>query len=75
MLSAFISKRQLWEIFGKNLFDDKSLKPLFEELLGIKRFKPFECVGEPEEVKKALSLASKRREFKGSYLMDFYEGL
>ncbi len=73
MLSAFISKEKLISIFGKNLFEDNNLLPLFKELLGISKIKPFECVGTPEEMQYALYLASEKQEFNGSFLMDFFE--
>ena len=59
MLSAFLPNKELEKIFGKNLYQDKKLKPIFQELLGQKKHKPFECVGTPEEMEKALALAKK----------------
>lgn len=73
LLSAFISKEKLISIFGKNLFDDSNLLPLFKELLGISKIKPFECVGTPEEMQYALYLASEKQDFAGSFLMKFFE--
>ena len=75
MLSAFLSKEKVLEIFGKNLFEDESLLPLFQELLGIKDFKPFECVGTPEEVKLALSEIVKKGDFNGTFLIKFFQTL
>lgn len=72
-LAAFLSKKEVLDIFGKNLFEDKSLLPLFEELIGIRNFKPFECVGTPEEVKLALLKTLKRGEFKDSKLINFFQ--
>ena len=63
------------DIFGKNLLDDKSLIPLFEELIGIRNFKPFECVGTPEEVKEALEKILEKGEFKDSFLVKYYKSL
>ena len=63
LLSAFIDKDKLISIFGKNLYESESLIPTYEELLGVRDVKPFDCVGTPEEVKLALLLAYK----KGSY--------
>jgi UDP-N-acetylmuramoylalanine--D-glutamate ligase len=60
MLSAFLPSETVAKIFGKNLFQDESLLGLFEELLGRKNFKPFDCVGEPEEVLLALYLAKQQ---------------
>jgi|SRR3989344_985227 len=62
-LAPFISKKDLLGIFGQNLFEKKALLPLFEELLGIKNFKPFECVGTPEETRLAFYKASQKDEF------------
>lgn len=72
MLSAYLPKEELVGIFGKNLFADASLLPLYKEILGIENFKPFECVGTPEETKEAFSLASKRGEFKNDPIMQFF---
>ncbi len=71
-LAAFIPKKEVLDIFGKNLFEDESLLFLFEELVGVKNFKPFECVGTPEEVKLALEKISVKGEFNETSLMKFY---
>ncbi len=57
LFSPFVKRDKLIEIFGGNLFADKDLYPIFAELLGQTESKPFECVGEIEEVKRALMLA------------------
>ncbi|MFH1297379.1 MAG: hypothetical protein ABIJ04_08925 [Bacteroidota bacterium] len=54
MMSAFLKPEQLMEIFRKNILDDISLKPLFDQLIGITPEKPFECVGTISEVNAAL---------------------
>lgn len=54
ILSPFLRKDDLENIFGKDLFEDKSLLPVFDELTGVSEVKPFECVGTPDEVKAAL---------------------
>jgi hypothetical protein len=72
LLSAFLSKKEVLGIFGQNLFEDKSLLKTFKELLGLENFKPFECVGTPEEVNEALDKISEKGEFKNSFLMKFY---
>ena len=51
ILSPFISRERLTEIFGKDLMTDFDLKPFFEELNGTSAVKPFECVGTVEEVR------------------------
>ncbi len=71
-LSAFVPKDELLEIFGKNLFNDKALLSLFKELLGIKKFKPFECVGTPNEMKIALNNTYKKGDLNQTTLMEFF---
>ncbi|MBO7084158.1 MAG: hypothetical protein J6W30_09970 [Bacteroidales bacterium] len=51
ILSPFIPRERLTEIFGKDLMADPELKPIFEELNGTSAVKPFECVGTVEEVR------------------------
>ncbi len=69
MLAAFVPKKELESVFGANLFDDASLLPLYRELLGIDGFKPFECVGTPEETLAAFVLAHERGEYTESASM------
>jgi hypothetical protein len=73
ILSAFIPKDRLVNMFGRNLFDNPDLLPLYRELLGIEKFKPFECVGTPEETKAAFLLAEKRGDFNDSPVMKMFE--
>jgi hypothetical protein len=54
LLSAFLPKETLVAIFGNNLYDKESLRPMFEELLGMRAIKPFDCVGTPQEAQEAL---------------------
>lgn len=63
MLSAFLDKETLEGIFGHNLYEDRSLLLTFEELLGLRAIKPFDCVGTPEEAQEAVIRAFKS----GSY--------
>src|SRR3989344_755364 len=60
ILAPFITKKELYDIFQKNLFADDSLIPLFRDLLGFGELKPFDCVGTFEESRAALFLASKK---------------
>jgi len=48
-LYPFVEEKQLTKIFGSNLFEDQTLIPLMEELVGDRSFKPFECVGTTQE--------------------------
>ena len=60
ILAPFLSKKEIMSIFKKNLFADSSLIPLFQDLLGFGKLKPFDCVGTFEESQTALFLASKK---------------
>ena len=55
ILRPFISDFEVLQIFGKELYEDKTLENLFLELLWIQWIKPFECVGEKEEVIYAMN--------------------
>lgn len=72
MLAAFMPKDELVGVFGKNLYDDAALLPTYKELLALEGIKPFECVGEPDEVKAAFVLAKRRGDFVGSVVMDWF---
>jgi UDP-N-acetyl-alpha-D-muramoyl-L-alanyl-L-glutamate epimerase len=48
-LAPFVAKPQLIATFGRDLLDDPAQTDGFAELGGLRRFKPFECVGEIEE--------------------------
>jgi hypothetical protein len=56
ILSPYLYKEKLVNIFGCDLFENKELLETLKELLGETGVKPFECVGEVSEVKYALSL-------------------
>lgn len=58
-LSAFLTPIQLTKIFGKNLFEDPALLPLFKDLCELGTMKPFDCVGTFEETRCALRRAEK----------------
>jgi len=60
ILSPFISPDKLEEIFGINMYENKSLKSAFDELTGVSPVKPFECVGTVSEVNEAIQLAMQR---------------
>jgi len=71
-LAAFRPRAEVIKIFGKNLFADRALLPLFQELWGEKRFKPFECVGEPKEVAAALLLAGRRADWRRDFIVNYF---
>lgn len=72
-LAAYIERPKLINIFGQNLFAKKELLPLFQELWGEKRFKPFDCVGTPTEVRAALLLASKKTAWREDYIVKYFQ--
>ncbi|MGH7141444.1 MAG: endonuclease domain-containing protein [Minisyncoccia bacterium] len=72
-LAAFVPKDTVVDIFSKDLFADEKLLPLYRELLGLEAFKPFECVGTPEETAVALERAAERGEYAGEPVMEMFE--
>ncbi|MCX6798050.1 MAG: UDP-N-acetylmuramoyl-L-alanine--D-glutamate ligase [Candidatus Falkowbacteria bacterium] len=71
-LAAFVPKKKLLKIFGANLFQKKSLLPTFQELWGETRFKPFECVGTPEEVRAAFLLLGAKKEWDHDFIPAYF---
>ncbi len=67
MLAAFLPKREVIEIFGKNLYADQNLIPLYKDLLGEGTMKPFDCVGTFAEMRAGLWRA--REKFKGDIVI------
>ena len=47
--SAFGNHEKTVEAFGKDLFRDEELIPIWRQLLGLEGYIPWECVGHPEE--------------------------
>ncbi|HZZ98993.1 MAG TPA: hypothetical protein VFG51_03605 [Candidatus Saccharimonadia bacterium] len=72
MLAAQLPRDIVIEIFSKNLFADEKLLQLYRELLGLAEFKPFECVGTPEEMKVAMHLIVERHEFDHDAIMKMF---
>ena len=74
MMSAFMEKEKLIEMFGEDLLNKESLKSTFIELCGYGKTKPFECVGTYYEVKYAISkLIENTEESKLPILAKFYK--
>lgn len=71
--SAFLPKDELVNIFGADLYAHKRLLPLFRRILGLEGFKPFDCVGEPEEMILAMHYARLRKEYNGTRAMKLFE--
>jgi UDP-N-acetylmuramoylalanine--D-glutamate ligase len=57
LLSAYLTKKELVEMFGKNLYEDEKLLGTFLDILGYGKMKPFDCVGTFDEARAAIFLA------------------
>lgn len=76
ILSPFLYKDKLINIFGEDLLEKESLLETFKELIGSSDAKPFECVGTINEVRYASSLVIKSLEDKNiklPYLLKYYK--
>ena len=77
VLYPFMEEKDVFQIFGANLLEDRGLLSLMEELIGEKRFKPFECVGTKEESMIALYLSWKKCQRADAtvlpFLLDYFE--
>ncbi len=73
LLAAFLSKEQMIQIFGKDLYEDESVLDQLEALLGVRDVKPFECVGTPEETKVAMWKAYEKGEYSDSPAMHMFK--
>ena len=56
IFAPFIDKEELIKLFGENLFKKPELEQTYQELFGLSEIKPFECVGEIEECRKAAHM-------------------
>ena len=70
ILSPFIDDATMIDIFGEDLLNKKELQQYFDELSGLSKYKPFECVGTIREVNEALRRLCETREDK--YLIKHY---
>lgn len=56
ILYPFIPNKELTKIFGENLLENEDLENLLNELAGISKNKPFECVGTATETNQAIDM-------------------
>lgn len=73
ILSPYLYKEKLINIFGEDLFEKQELLETFKELLGYSKTKPFECVGTFSEVRYAVSLVIKKQDNNLPYLLKYYK--
>ena len=71
-MAAHLKRDSVEKIFEKNIFENASTIPLFKQLLGLEGFKPFECVGTPEETKEAFEMIKARGDFDDTPVMQMY---
>jgi hypothetical protein len=72
ILAAFVPREKLLGIFGENLLNKPELMELHEELLGLRNFKPFECVGTIEESQIAFWLIAQKPEWQNDLLVKYF---
>lgn len=72
LLAPFMEKDRLLSIFGENLLDRQDQIGGFEELIGLRGFKPFECVGEPDEYIAAFLLLLESRNWQEDAVMKHF---
>ncbi len=70
-LYPFLGKHRLIKIFGESLFEKISLLPTMLELMGLKKFKPFECIGTKKESLVAFYLSWKKCRGRASVRLPF----
>jgi hypothetical protein len=73
LLASYLPKDDVIGIFGKNLLADENLKTTYAELLGIRGFKPFECVGTPEETQYAFLQIAEKNEYSHDVIMKMFQ--
>jgi len=69
IFAANLAKEEVVGIFHKNLLNDPKLIPLYQDLIGKGKMKPFDCVGTFEETKKAFELVAKKGDYKDDYII------
>jgi hypothetical protein len=68
LFAAFLPMARVVDIFKKNLFEDQALLSHYRQLWGAEAFKPFQCVGTPEETKAALYLATRSDDWANTFI-------
>lgn len=78
ILSPFLSREAVRDIFGRDMLADETLKGTLDQLTGVVEEKPFECVGSRDEVNTAIVLTIGRLEQEHRplpALLAYYKGL
>lgn len=64
-LAPFVERQRLIATFGRDMLDDAAQIDGFAELCGLRRHKPFECVGEIEESASVMAHLAQTEEWRG----------
>jgi len=75
ILTANLAKEEVVNIFNKNLLNDPKLIPLYQDLVGKGKMKPFDCVGTFEESIEAFEMVKNKGEFANDIAMQSIEKL
>ena len=73
ILSPFLYKEKLVNIFGEDIFEKENMLETFLELCGFANNKPFECVGTYKEVRFAISKTIEKTDGKLPFLLQYYK--
>ncbi len=73
ILTPFLEKKEILSIFGSNLLNQEDQSEGFAHLMGIDGHKPFECVGELEEVTAVFRYLSEHEEWKNDTLVQRFQ--
>ena len=73
ILSPFLYKEKLVEIFGEDLYEKENLLQTFIGLCGYAENKPFECVGTYKEIRYAISKTIQNVGSKLPFLLEYYK--
>ncbi len=73
ILSPFLYKEKLVNIFGEDLFEREDLLKTFVELCGYGETKPFECVGTYSEVQYAITKTIQNQNEALPFLLEYYQ--
>lgn len=76
ILSPFLYKQKIIDIFGEDLFEKENLLKTFIELCGYSENKPFECVGTYDEIRFAVTKTIQNLELQKEelpYLLKYYK--
>ncbi len=68
IFAAFLPLKTVEDIFKKNLFADEQLLSVYRQLWGAEAFKPFQCVGTPEETQAALYMATRNDDYADTFI-------